>query len=142
MTSDEDLDDDVWSRLGGPPSDPEATGAEQEVEIAPPVRVTVVVRAAAMPVAPWPQGWRVGVLGPEDGKVMLVFEHDIDLSPVAQLSAVVGLLGVIKGAQLELSWWGIQARGPLVERDAVAGGIDAEFGALLDGDVPAPPDAP
>lgn len=133
---DDDLDD-VWDKLSGPTPDPEpgATAPEdaaQAVDIGPPLRASFLVRADKVPVAPWAQGWRVGAIGPENGHVTIVAEHDIDLSPVAQLSAVTGFLGTLKQAQLEVVWWTIQARGPL-ELDKPD--MDAELERLL-GDQP------
>lgn len=127
--------DDVWDRLGG--ADPgEGTAADEQdavaaVDLGPPLRVTFVIRADKVPVAPWAQGWRVGTIGPEGGHVTIVCEHEIDLSPVAQLSAVTGLLGTVKQAQLDLVWWTIQARGPI---DLGQPDIDSELSKLLDRD--------
>lgn len=139
MHADDDLGDDVWDKLSGPAPEPTAgddepddAGSEQVVvDVGPPVRATFVVRADRVPVAPWAQGWRVGSIGPEGGHVTLVCEHDMDLSPVAQLSAVTGLLGTIKQAQLDVVWWTIQTRGPL-ELDAAEPDMDAELQRLLD----------
>lgn len=120
--------DDVWEKLGGA-TPPPGQDAEPAIDIGPPVRVTFLVRADTVPVAPWAQGWRVGTIGPEGGHVTIVCEHDIDLSPVAQLSAVTGILGTLKQAQLEVVWWTIQARGPLEQGQT---DVDAEFSQLLD----------
>lgn len=103
---DDDLGgEDVWG----------ASGDEEQVvvDLGPPVRATFLIRADKVPVAPWAQGWRVGSIGPENGHVTLVCEHDIDLSPVAQLSAITGILGTLKQAQLDVVWWTMQTRGPL-----------------------------
>ncbi|MCW2923859.1 MAG: hypothetical protein JWM98_1263, partial [Thermoleophilia bacterium] len=114
---DEDLDDELWGKLSGPADGADAPGDDDddvvEVEVGPPIRVTFVVRADKVPVAPWAQGWRVGAIGPDQGQVMLVCEHDIELSPVAQLSAITGLLGTFKAAKLDIAWWAIQTRGPV-----------------------------
>jgi hypothetical protein len=113
---DEDEFGDVWGKVGGPtPEGEDGDEAEdvQVVDVGPPVRATFLVRSDKVPVAPWAQGWRVGTIGPEGGHVTIVCEHDIDLSPVAQLSAVTGILGTLKQAQLEVVWWTIQTRGPL-----------------------------
>lgn len=144
---DDDLDDDVWDKLNGPAGDgvlPDGDDEdddeiEVEVEVGPPVRVTFVIRADKIPVAPWAQGWRVGALGPDNGQIMLVCEHDIDLSPVAQLSAVTGLLATLKAAQLDLVWWAVQTRGPLITDTLGVADLDSEFSDLLGGDMPDPP---
>lgn len=136
----DDLDDDVWGRIGGPapeqPADEPPAEDEPVVEIGPPVRATFLVRSDKIPVAPWAQGWRVGTIGPEGGHVTIVCEHDIDLSPVAQLSAVTGILGTLKQAQLDVVWWTIQARGPL-ELDGPAD-LDDELSKLLGEEPPKP----
>lgn len=132
MTDDEL--DDVWDKLGGPAPEgaAEEESEEASIEIGPPLRVTFLVRAEKVPVAPWAQGWRVGSIGPEGGHVTLVCEHDIDLSPVAQLSAVTGILGTLKQAKLEIVWWTVQARGPLeINRPD---DIDEELSKLLGGE--------
>jgi hypothetical protein len=132
---DDDELGDVWDKVGGDAPEPDAadTGAEQvEVDMGPPVRVTFIIKAERIPVAPWAQGWRVGAIGPEGGHVTLVCEHDIDLSPVAQLSAVTGLLGTLKQAQLEVMWWTIQSRGPLELGASGGDDIDAELQQLLE----------
>lgn len=121
--------DAVWDRLATPasegqeasdghaavtePHDHEAADDAQDVEVGPPIRVTFVVRADAVPVAPWAQGWSVGAIGPIEGHVTLLFEHDIDDAPVAQLAAITGLLQTIKQAKLDVKWWAMQTRGPL-----------------------------
>lgn len=133
---DDDELGDVWDRVGGstPGPDPQEDAPEDEVQVVdvgPPVRATFLVRADKVPVAPWAQGWRVGTIGPEGGHVTIVCEHDIDMSPVAQLSAVTGILGTLKQAQLDIVWWTIQTRGPL-ELDKPD--MDAELSKLLDGD--------
>ena len=145
---DGDLDDELWGKLGGAADDAASEAdadpdeANLDVEVGPPIRVTFVVKADKVPVAPWAQGWRIGAMGPTDGQVMLVCEHDIDLSPVAQLSAITGLLGTIKQARLDVTWWAIQTRGPLETEGAGTDDLDDEFADLLDGDVPeAPPGA-
>lgn len=138
---DDDLDDDLWGKIGGPaPEDGDAAASAgpapepgAEVDIGPPVRATFLVRSDKVPVAPWAQGWRVGTIGPEGGHVTIVCEHDIDLSPVAQLSAVTGILGTLKQAQLEVVWWTIQTRGPL-ELDRPD--MDDELSKLLGGEPP------
>jgi hypothetical protein len=147
MTSDDDIDD-VWDKLnhptsGGPsgdgdradPDDMADSDEELEIEVAelgPPVRVTLLIKAATVPIAPWAQGWRIGAIGPDvDGHVTLICEHDIDLSPVAQLSAVAGLLGSVKTAQLDLLWWAIQARAPFPGEGTPEKDIDDEFSELL-----------
>jgi hypothetical protein len=145
MTDDEpgdDLGGDLWDRIGGPtpaPEDgPSEDGEQVQVDLGPPVRVTFLLRSDSVPVAPWAQGWRVGTIGPENGHVTLVCEHDIDLSPVAQLSAITGILGTLKQAQLEVVWWTIQARGPL---ELGTPDMDDELQQLLDRDpADAPPD--
>lgn len=131
MTMDDELDD-VWDKVGGAPEpEPEPEPEGEVVELGPPIRVSFVVRADRIPVAPWAQGWRVGAIGPtEDGHVTLVCEHDMDASPVAQLSAITGILGTLKQAQLDVVWWAMQTRGPL-ELGATPD-LDAEFGALLE----------
>lgn len=129
---DDDFGDDVWDKVGGPTPDEEPADDEQVVvDMGPPVRATFIVRADAIPVAPWAQGWRVGAIGPEGGHVTLVCEHDIDVSPVAQLSAITDLLGTLKQARLEIVWWTLQTRGPL-EIGGPADDIDAELQQLLD----------
>ena len=140
----DDLGDELWEKIGGDAGD--ATGdvdevgdAEQAIDIGPPIRATFLLRSDSVPVAPWPQGWRVGSIGPENGHVTLVTEHDIDLSPVAQLSAITGILGTLKNAQLEVVWWTIQTRGPL-ELDKPD--MDDELQQLLNrepGDAPEDP---
>lgn len=127
--------DDVWDKMTEPRDDEDADAEEAEaevVDVGPPVRATFLVRADAVPVAPWAQGWRVGTIGPEGGHVTIVCEHDIDLSPVAQLSAVTGILSTLKQAQLDVVWWTIQARGPLELGEATD--MDAELAKLLDPD--------
>lgn len=141
---DGDLGGDLWDRIGGPTPDaepvPEPAADEQPtIDIGPPVRITFLLRADKVPVAPWAQGWRVGAIGPENGHVTLVCEHDIDLSPVAQLSAITGILGTLKTAQVDVVWWTIQTRGPL-ELDKPD--MDSELRQLLDrepGDAPEDP---
>jgi hypothetical protein len=134
---DDDELGDVWDRVGGaapdelPPPDEDEV---QVVDVGPPVRATFLVRSETVPVAPWAQGWRVGTIGPEGGHVTIVCEHDIDLSPVAQLSAVTGILGTLKQAQLDIVWWTIQTRGPL-ELDTPD--MDAELSRLLEDPPPA-----
>lgn len=125
--------DDVWDKMSGPvPEQPEAGDEpdQPEVEIGPPVRVTLVIRAEKVPVAPWAQGWSVGSIGPSEGHVTLVCEHAIELSPVAQLSAITGLLGTVKQARLDLAWWAIQTRGPL--EPAEPDDFDQGLAQLLD----------
>ena len=120
--------DDVWDKVGGATPEPE----EPVVDMGPPIRATFVIKSDRIPVAPWAQGWTVGALGPTpDGHVTLVCEHDMDASPVAQLSAITGMLGTIKHAQLELVWWAMQTRGPLEEGEAED--LDRELGELLGG---------
>lgn len=130
--SDDDLDD-VWDKVGGadpgPPADEGPTPEEVAAAMGPPIRATFVVRADKVPVAPWAQGWRVGAIGPNEGHITLVCEHEMDASPVAQLSAITGILGTLKQAQLDVVFWAIQTRGPL-ELTAPAD-IDEEFGDLL-----------
>lgn len=129
---DDDIDDDVWGKVGGPAPEPEARPAaegDEPVDVGPPVRATFLVRSEKVPVAPWAQGWRVGTIGPEGGHVTIVCEHDIDVSPVAQLSAVTGILGTLKQAQLDVVWWTIQTRGPF-ELDKPD--MDAELSKLLE----------
>jgi len=143
MESDGDLDD-VWDKMSGPApdeapvDDDEGSEDGEVVEIGPPVRVTFLIRSTKIPVAPWAQGWRVGAIGPnEEGHVTLICEHDIDLSPVAQLSAVTGLLGTIKQAQLDLVWWAIQTRGPFPgEHPEATDDLDQELSDLLGGGIP------
>lgn len=139
---DEDLGGDLWDRIGGPAPEPGSGDDHVEeqvtVDIGPPVRATFLVRSDKVPVAPWAQGWRVGTIGPENGHVTIVCEHDIDLSPVAQLSAITGILGTLKQAQLDVVWWTFQTRGPL-ELDKPD--MDAELDKLLGGDPP-PADDP
>ncbi len=126
--------DDVWDKVGGAAPEPEPDAA-QVVDMGPPIRATFILRADKVPVAPWAQGWTVGAIGPTpDGHVTLVCEHDLDASPVAQLSAITGILGTIKQAQLEVVWWAIQTRGPL-ELGGASEDLDREFGELL-GDQP------
>lgn len=111
--------DDVWDKVGGADPEPnvDASGTPTPEEVAaamgPPIRATFVVRADEVPVAPWAQGWTVGAIGPNDGHVTLVCEHDMDASPVAQLSAITGILSTLKQAQLQVVFWAIQTRGPL-----------------------------
>jgi hypothetical protein len=121
--------DDVW----GAQEAQDAPGEQEQVvvDLGPPVRATFLLKADKVPVAPWAQGWRVGSIGPENGHVTLVCEHDIDLSPVAQLSAITGILGTLKQAQLEVVWWTMQTRGPL-ELDKPD--MDSELRRLLDAD--------
>jgi len=121
MSTDEDFDA-VWNRMSDATSEAATEGGPQDLEdgeelleIGPPVRVTLVIESASVPVAPWAQGWRVAAAGPIEGHVTLLFEHDIVDSPVAQLAAVTGLLSTVKHAQLEPIWWAIQTRGPLPE---------------------------
>lgn len=120
--------EDVWgvheAEDAADPSDEQVV-----VDLGPAVRATFLIRADKVPVAPWAQGWRVGSIGPENGHVTLVCEHDIDRSPVAQLSAITGILGTIKQAQLDVVWWTVQTRGPL-ELDEPD--LDAELRRLLD----------
>jgi hypothetical protein len=140
MDSDEDIDD-VWDRLTDGAGDHDHAGASDEeaeaveiIDVGSPVRVTMVIHADRVPVVPWAQGWRVGAIGPdEDGDITLICEHDIDLSPVAQLSAVTGLLGSIKAAQLELSWWAIQTRAALPGEHPPEPTLDEELADLLEG---------
>ncbi len=145
--SGDDLGDELWDRIGGAAPDDASAGegaegdAQQAIDIGPPVRATFLLRSDTVPVAPWAQGWRVGAIGPENGHVTIVCEHDIDLSPVAQLSAITGILGTLKQAQLEIVWWTIQTRGPL-ELDQPD--MDDELQQLLDrepGDAPDDPHA-
>lgn len=120
--------DDVWDKVGGAAPEQE----EPVVDMGPPIRATFVIRSEKIPVAPWAQGWSVGALGPTpDGHVTLVCEHDMDASPVAQLSAITGLLSTIKQAKLDLVWWAMQTRGPL--EDAEPDDFDRELGELLGG---------
>lgn len=143
MTSDDDIDD-VWDKLNkalpeGEPGDSDESGASSEegeefevAELGPPVRVTLLIQAESVPIAPWAQGWRIGAIGPDvDGHVTLICEHDIDLSPVAQLSAIAGLLGSVKTARLELLWWAIQARAPFPGEAEPEKDLDDEFTELL-----------
>lgn len=130
---DDDLGDDVWDKVSGPTPPPEHD-EQPPVDIGPPVRATFLVRSETVPVAPWAQDWRVGTIGPEGGHVTIVCEHDIDLSPVAQLSAVTGILGTLKQARLDVVWWTIQTRGPL---EPNAADVDAELSKLLAPDEPA-----
>lgn len=142
MTGDDDIDD-VWDKLNQPapsgegedtmPEEDEEEYEEMEVaELGPPVRVTLLIKSDSVPIAPWAQGWRIGAIGPDvDGHVTLICEHDIDVSPVAQLSAVAGLLGSVKQAQLDLLWWAIQARAPFPGEAEPEKDIDDEFSELL-----------
>jgi hypothetical protein len=137
--------DAAWDRAMDPDSEPtdgdtdEAAG-EDPLAAEPPIRVTVVVRADSVPIAPWPQGWRVLVAGPMSGHVTLLFDHEIDVSPVAQLAAVTGLLAILKGARLEIAWWAIQARGPLPSDESDQPDLDQELADLLGDDLPPPPE--
>lgn len=130
---DEDELGDVWGSIGGPTP----VGSDEDevpvVDMGPPVRATFLVRADKVPVAPWAQGWRVGTIGPEGGHVTIVCEHDIDLSPVAQLSAVTGILGTLRQAKLDVVWWTIQTRGPL---ELGTTDMDDELAKLLRPDEP------
>lgn len=127
--------DDVWDKVGGAAPEPEVDDAEV-VDFGPPIRVTFVIRANSIPVAPWAQGWKVGAIGPtDDGHVTLVCEHDMEASPVAQLSAITGMLGTLKQAHLEIVWWAMQTRGPL-EETGEPEDLDREFGDLLGGQAP------
>jgi hypothetical protein len=132
MSDDPNDLDDVRDKVGG--SSPDDVAEEPgEIDVGPPIRATFVIKSDKLPVAPWAQGWTVGAIGPtDDGHVTLVCEHDMDASPVAQLSAITGILGTLKQAQLEVVWWAMQTRGPL-ELNAVQD-LDAEFGDLLGGD--------
>lgn len=113
----EDDFDAVWGRMTDPANAPDEStdpaGADGHMidDPGPPLRVTILIEAEKVPVAPWAQGWRVGAAGPSEGHVTMLFEHDIDASPVSQLAAVTGLLGTISAAQLKLVWWAIQTRG-------------------------------
>lgn len=114
------------------------SGPVEVVDPGAPIRVTVVLRSESIPVAPWAQGWRIGAIGPAEGHVTLFCEHDIDVSPVAQLSAITGLLGTIKQARLDVAWWAIQSRGPIeVEPQD---DLDRELAALLDAEARASDD--
>jgi hypothetical protein len=125
--------DDVWDKVGGATPEPEPE--EQVIDMGPPIRATFVIKADRIPVAPWAQGWSVGALGPTpDGHVTLVCEHDMDASPVAQLSAITGILGTLKQAQLDVVWWAMQTRGPLKEGEPED--LDRELGELLGQDPP------
>jgi len=125
------FDDDMWDRVSGHGESDEGSAADEAVvDPGPPVRVTIVIRSETIPVAPWAQGWRIGALGPVDGFITLICEHDVELSPVAQLSAITGLLGTVKQAQLDLVWWAIQTRGP-IEAPATDD-LDQELADLLE----------
>jgi hypothetical protein len=122
--------DDVWDKVGG--ATPEVDPDGEVIDMGPPIRVTFVIKSDKIPVAPWAQGWSVGALGPTpDGHVTLVCEHAMDASPVAQLSAITGMLSTIKQAHLDLVWWAMQTRGPLEEPEAED--LDRELGELLGG---------
>ena len=147
MSMDEGDIDDAWDRIGGPAPEGDGDGGdgidEEQLaaQLGPPIRATFVIKADKVPVAPWPQEWRVGSLGPQDGHVTLVAEHDMEASPVAQLSAITGILGTLKQAQLEIAWWAIQTRGPLGDEEAED--MDAALQRMLEGDgsdAPAGPD--
>lgn len=117
MSSDDDFDS-VWGRMAdadAPVAEDGVQPAEQGFDAGAPVRVTILLRADSVPVAPWAQGWRLAAAGPIDGHVTLAFEHDIDAEPVAQLAAVTGLLKTIRAAQLDIAWWAFQLRGPFPE---------------------------
>lgn len=137
MNENDDFDS-AWDRMssGAPDRDTSATAGEsaeggddsdgeQTIEAGPPLQVSIVIKADKVPVAPWAQGWQVGSIGPIDGLVTMVFVHEIVDSPVAQLSAITGLLSTVKAAALEIVWWGFQARGPL-PIDTVGDSTDAE----------------
>lgn len=130
--ADDELDD-VWDKLNDDSSGEASSDEAVVIEAGPPVQVTVVIRADRIPVAPWAQGWRVGAIGPDDGHVTLLFEHDIDATPVAQLSAITGLLATVKAARLELVWWALQARAPLPLEGGASGepDLDQELADLL-----------
>ena len=134
--ADDDIDD-VWDRIGGAAGDGEAADpAEAEAgpeaqQLPPPLLVTVVLATDTVPVAPWAQGWRIGAVGPQDGLVTLVCQHDQGDHPVAQLSAVAGLLNTIKQAKLEIVQWAIQVYGPI---ESAPEDLDAELEDLLGGD--------
>jgi hypothetical protein len=127
--------DDVWDKVGGAAPDADETvgadGDDEGIEVGPPIRVTIVVKADTIPVAPWAQGWSIGAIGPHEGHVTLVCEHEMDQSPVAQLSAITGILGTVKQAQLDLVWWAIQTRGPL--EPPAEDDVDAGLSKLLGG---------
>lgn len=137
----EDNFDSVWDRMSeSTPPEPAAEEQEQAGELGdagPPIRITVVVKADAVPVAPWPQGWRIGVAGPIEGHVTLLFENDVDESPIAQLASVTGVLGTLKAAKLDLVWWAVQTRGPLPgEERSEPGDLDQMLSDLLSGNEP------
>lgn len=138
MAAEDDFDS-VWDRMTDS-TDAEtqapAPGPGPEIDLGPPIRVTMVIRAAAVPVAPWAQGWRIGALEPHDGHVTLMFEHEISDSPVAQLAAVTGLLGTVKAARLDIAWWLIHARGPLDDEQGEPADFDSEFAELLEREQP------
>ena len=118
--TDDDFDA-AWGRINDPAADPvagdqpaaaDAVSGGDGQGAGPPVRVTLLVKADRVPVAPWAQGWRIGSIGPVEGHVTLICEHDIDASPIAQLAAITGLLSTVKQAQLDVAWWAIQSRAP------------------------------
>jgi hypothetical protein len=143
--AEEDDFESVWSRMseaeGDAPGAADGPATEQPMpptpeQLGPPIRVTLVVESESVPVAPWAQGWRVGAVGPIEGHVTMLFEHDVDIDPAAQLSAIVGLLGTVKAARLKLVWWVVQTRGPIPtdeEDDAAPADLDQEFSDYLSG---------
>ncbi len=117
--------DDAWGKMmssEAPAAPPDDAPAVPELGAA--VQVTVVVRAERVPVAPWAQGWRIGSAGPVDGMVTMVFEHDVDDSPVTQLAAITGLWSTIKSARLDVVWWAIQTHAA-VPSDGFGSGVSA-----------------
>jgi hypothetical protein len=135
MTSEDDFDA-AWDRLADSESEAQPSAEDQAaaagIDVGPPIRVTVVIRAETVPVAPWAQGWRIAAAGPHDGLLSMLFEQDTDDSPVAQLAAVTGLLSTIKSAQLDLVWWAIQTRGPFPgEEPTATTDLDQELKDLL-----------
>jgi len=128
---------DAWDRMSEQAAGPGEMGEGAEgddglVDAGPPVRVTLVLRAESIPVAPWAQGWAIRAAGPIDGHVTLLCEHDVHASPVAQLAAVTGLLSTVKQAQLQLEWWAIQTRAPLPGEHDAAPDLDQELAQLLE----------
>jgi hypothetical protein len=142
MISDDSFDS-AWDRLADADEPTPATptegaageapggGGDQLVDPGPPIRVTMVLAADKVPVAPWAQGWRVGAIGPVEGHVTMLFEHDVSDSPVAQLAAITGLLGTIKQARLEVAWWAIQSRAPIPGEEPEAPSLDEQLSDFL-----------
>ena len=127
----------AWEKVADASGDDHAHGhagtdVEQGSDPGPPIRVVMVIKTDVVPVAPWAQGWNIGVTEPVDGHVTMLFEHDVHDSPVAQLAAVTGLLGTVKAAQLEVIWWTIQTRAAFPgELDEQTADLDQQLSEFL-----------